>query len=143
MSDPDLLKTYKLTEYVVKNTNIIGRKKGNGYGTYKHIAEILNISEKSAREYLSRLVKMRVLSKITVEIGHSRLICYAFNPVYVNSCKYVPPILYNEFWEDMDEIIPEWMRYKYDQELSHRNIKSKKEAAKRAAESASTEETPR
>lgn len=127
MGDADLLKTYKLTEYIVRNTNIIGKKKGKGYGTIGDIAAILEISEKKSREYTSRAVKASIVAKITIETGMSKITCYAFNPVYVNSCKYVPAALYNEFWEDIDKVIPEWMKDSYTRAMQDRKITNKKE----------------
>lgn len=122
MSDADLLKTYKLSEYIVKNTNIIGRLKGHAYGTSKHLAEILGVSEKTTREYLSRVTKINVLANINITVGHATLSCYAFNPLYVNSCKYVPLIIYKAFREDIDKVLPDWLRVKYEEELEARKL---------------------
>lgn len=113
LSDADLLKTFKLSEYIVKNTNIIGRRKGSSFGSVRDISLLLGISEKKTREYLSRAIKKNIIAKITVNLSTCSKECYAFNPIFINSCKYVPPVIYKAFQSQMEDILPDWMKDKY------------------------------
>jgi len=117
----DLLKTYILVEQIVKDTNRIGNIKGSGFADESGIAEILGISEKKAREYLSRMIKLRVLGRGLIITGEKSSVSYIFNPVYVNSGKYVPLELYVAFQEDIDAVIPRWMKLKYEYLLQARD----------------------
>ena len=119
-SRDDYLKTHMLIEHVVRKTNRIGKPNKKGFADESDIAQILGIVEKRAREYLARMQKARVLAKIITETGGSVQISYAFNPVFVNSTKYVPLDLYVAFRDDIDEVIPGWMKDKYKEALEAR-----------------------
>jgi hypothetical protein len=47
-------------------------------------------------------------------------VSYVFNPVFVNSCRYVSPDLYLTFQRYIDEVLPDWMRKKYAECLADR-----------------------
>lgn len=120
-SKADLLRTYTLSEYIVKNTNRVGRKDSKGFADLAGICELLGISEKKTREYLNRIIGLGIIARITAETKGEKFISYAFNPVYINSCKYVPLELYVVFKKDMDAIIPDWMKSKYAEALDRKN----------------------
>jgi len=111
----DLLKTYMLTECIVKDTNRIGHCVGRRprFADERDIAEMLGITEKKAREYINRMIKARVIGKQVTTTGDITLVCFIFNPIYVNAGKFVPLDIYVLFREDIDQHIPLWMKAKY------------------------------
>lgn len=112
----DLFKTYRLVEYIFKNTNVIyNRKHGRirSPAQIEDIAEILSISVKRARAYMTRMKDMGIIAEITLEIHKMKYKSYVFNPVYVNSCKYISNELYILFKPYLDSCIPNWAKMKY------------------------------
>ena len=60
---------------------------------------------------------MGMLAKMTTETNVHKLTSYAFNPVYINSCRHVPLEIYVAFKEDMDKVIPLWMKVNFTEAL--------------------------
>jgi hypothetical protein len=115
---PDLFKTYFLVENIYKDTNIVYCRKSKTVfkpATEKDIANMFGITEKKTKEYLSRVSKLGVIAKITVDIDNVKYISYAFNPVFVNSCKYINNTLYLLFKPYVDNYCPEWIKQKYEE----------------------------
>lgn len=114
--DADMLKLFKMIQRIYKDTNIVYFRKSKTVlrpATLTDIANILEVSPKVAKEYLQRMIKLRILGKITVEIGDSKYETYAFNPVLVNTQKYVENSIYLLFKEDCDKHFPDWIIKKY------------------------------
>ena len=122
----DLSSALILAEFIVKNTNRIGRLDGKGFASVSDIGEILNLSANRVTRFLNRMIRLRILAKITTETSNARMVSYAFNPVYVLSCKYIPLDLYVAFQEDINEVIPEWMKARYIYALNDHNVKESK-----------------
>lgn len=112
----DLLKTYILMEYIYNDNIIYINVKNKTYkpATSLDISEILGITEKTAKEYLNRMIKRGILGKIVVELNdENKYDSYAFNPVFVNSCKYIKKDLYLLFKDYIDKYLPDWIKQKY------------------------------
>jgi len=76
---------------------------------------MLDITPKKAREYLSRMIRIGVLGKLTVKVGDVEYSSYAFNSIFVNSTRYVNNTLYLLFKPFCDKYFPDWMKEKYEE----------------------------
>ena len=114
----DLLKTYILVEYIYKNTNIIqvsANSRNIRPATDEDIANILEISTKKSREYLRRMIKKGILGELILRINDEEYKSYVFNPIFVNSCKYISNEIYLLFKPYLDKYFPQWIKDKYQQ----------------------------
>jgi hypothetical protein len=107
-----------LLDNIYKDTNKIcaGRK----IAGIPDIAAMLNLREERAKRFLWRMMKIGIIAKMTVEVAGTTSVSWVFNPVFVNSCRYVSPELYLTFQKYIDEVLPEWMRRKYAECLAER-----------------------
>jgi hypothetical protein len=100
-----------LLDYIYRETNKICV--GNRIAGISDIGRILGLSPDRTKRFLWRMNKLGVIAKMTVEVAGTVSVSYVFNPVFVNSCRYVSPDLYLTFKKYIDEVLPEWMRQKY------------------------------
>jgi hypothetical protein len=107
-----------LLDNIYKDTNKIcaGRK----IAGIPDIAGMLNLREDRAKRFLGRMMKIGIIAKMTVEVAGTTSVSWVFNPVFVNSCRYVSPDLYLTFQKYIDEVLPDWMRRKYAECLADR-----------------------
>ena len=114
----DLFKTYILVEHIYKNTNIIYIKTSKTVykpASIEDMSSILDISVRRTKEYIKRMIDIGIIARITLEIKDKEYVSYAFNPVFVNSCKYINNTLYLLFKPYIDKCCPQWIIDKYEE----------------------------
>lgn len=114
----DLFKTYMLIEHIYKNTNIIYVQTSKTVykpATVEDMSNLLDISVRRTKEYLKRMSDLGIIAKLTLEIKDKEYISYAFNPVFVNSCRYINNTLYLLFKPYVDKYCPDWIIEKYEE----------------------------
>lgn len=121
----DLLRVYMLTEYIYKNTNMIYVKtKSNSFrpADLEDLSKILNLCERRTKEFLRKIRNMGILAELTIEIKNLKYSVFVFNPIYINSCKYISNELYLLFKPYLDEYFPDWIKDKYIELNENKNI---------------------
>lgn len=112
----DLLKIYILTEYIYKNTNMIYIKtKNNSFrpANINDLSEILGLCDERIKKYIRKMKNIGIIAELTIEIKKLKYSVFVFNPIYINSCKYISNELYLLFKPYLDEYFPDWIKDKY------------------------------
>ena len=112
----DLLKTYILTEKIYKDTNIIYYKKDGVLvrpATIEDISEMIDVNTRGTKEYLKRMMDKGIIAELTIETKNTKSSSYVFNPVYVNSMRYINTFVYSLFKPDIDNYLPQEFIEKY------------------------------
>jgi hypothetical protein len=122
-NDGDRAKVLVLLDHIYGDTNKICV--GKRLAGVADIGEMLGLGEERARKFLRKMNNLGVIAKMTVEVAGTVSVSYVFNPVFVNSCRYVSPDLYLTFQKYIDEVLPEWMRRKYAECLADRSLENK------------------
>ena len=119
----DLINTYMLIEHIYKDTNIIYcRTDGiDSPASIINIANIIGLCPKRTKAYLHRMKNLGVIAELKLVIEQKEYISYVFNPVYVNSCRYINNTLYMLFKPYLDEYFPEWIKDNYNKMNLERN----------------------
>lgn len=121
----DLLKVYILTEYIYKNTNMIYvPTKSSSFrpANIEDLSKILNLCNSRIKKFISRMKKIGILAELVMEIKDLKYTIYVFNPVYINSCKYISNELYLLFKPFLDTYFPNWIKEKYLELNEDKNI---------------------
>ena len=125
-NDFDFLRCHKLAEHIYKDTNMISirHKTDIRAADVEDISNIINLSVKKTREFLSRMRKAHIIAEREDKVGDMISVKYYFNPLFFCSSKYLSPDLYFLFQESLDVYIPGWAKAKFH-ELG--NIKKEKQ----------------
>lgn len=61
------------------------------------------------------MVKLGVMGKITITIGDTKYHSYAFNPIYINTQKFITSDIYFLFKPYLDKEFPYWAKQAYEE----------------------------
>lgn len=106
-----LLYIYILSEHIYKNTNVISID--GKFANLENIAEVLKLSTRKAKDFLKFAESKQIIKQMNNVVDCKKKGFYAFNPVYVNSCKYIDIDLYLTFKDTLDDLFPNWIVDKY------------------------------
>lgn len=82
------------------------------------IADYLSISQRQAANFLGKMIDRRIIGKVRVQIGDCVETQYYINPIYFFNGKWLNYNLYFLFKKDLDGLLPEWVKLKFNQDLS-------------------------
>ena len=80
----------------------------------KHIAKAIYMSERCCTIFINKMIRKRILAKAIVEIGNVRQIQFYMNPIYFFNGKWLSLNLYLLFKSDLDFLLPEWVKLKFN-----------------------------
>ena len=80
----------------------------------KHVAKAINMSERCCTIFINKMIRKRILAKAIVEIGDVRQIQFYMNPIYFFNGKWLSLNLYLLFKSDLDFLLPEWVKLKFN-----------------------------
>jgi len=111
----DYTKCHLLAEHIYKDTNMVAArfKKEIRAADIEDISDIVGLSYKRTREFLSRMRKLHIIAEREDRVGDLISVKYYFNPLYFCSSKYLNPDLYFLFQDMIDCYIPGWARQKF------------------------------
>lgn len=117
ISDNELGKLFKLSQYIYSNTNLLAYRGNGGVKPYDivDISKVINLNEKRTKLFMQKMVKYKIIAKVNIEFGEKSDIHYYLNPVYFFSGSRIPLNLYLIFRNELDNILPEWVRLKYNE----------------------------
>lgn len=79
----------------------------------KHIGKVIGLEERQASRFLSKMQKMKMIVKSDVPIMGGTEEQYLLNPLYFLNGKHINDHLYWTFQEQLDEILPKWVKEQY------------------------------
>ena len=85
--------------------------------TVERIAAYLNISQRQAAGFLRKMIDWRIIGRVKVQIGRNFETQYYINPIYFFNGKWLNYNLYFIFKKDLDDILPEWVKIRFNQDL--------------------------
>lgn len=119
LSETETARVYRLSLVTHKGSNLICHRSGNvikAMGVDK-IAKYLNISQRQAVTFLRKMIDRRVIGRVKVQIGKAFETQYYINPIYFFNGKWLNYNLYFIFKKDLDEVLPEWVKTRFNQDL--------------------------
>lgn len=119
LSETETARVYRLSLVTHKNSNLICYRSGNvikPMGVDK-IAAYLNISQRQAAGFLRKMIGWRIIGRVRVQIGGTYETQYYINPIYFFNGKWLNYNLYFIFKKDLDGILPEWVKMRFNQDL--------------------------
>ena len=123
LSDGEIAKVYRLSRKIYKNSNMLAYRTGNNIRAMeiKHIAKVVNMSDRCCTIFVNKMIRKRILAKAIVEIGNVRQIQFYMNPIYFFNGKWLSLNLYLLYKSDLDFLLPEWVKLKFnDSEIEQR-----------------------
>lgn len=124
LSDSEIGKLTKLSKAMYSNTNMIAYR-GNG-GIKPHnirtISKLLNLSEHRTKIFINKMIKIGIIGKAKYEVEDAVSYQYYLNPIYFASGNRIALNLYLIFKNQLDDILPNWVKMKYS-EIENQKIK--------------------
>lgn len=112
----DFMRCHLLAEQIYKDSNMIAIRISTRRirpADIEDISKIISLSHKKTKEFLSRMIKLRIIAERVDTVGDLISTKYYFNPLFFCSSKYLKPDLYFLFQEILDYYIPGWARQKF------------------------------
>jgi len=115
MTDTEIGRMARLAKKIWSNTNMLGYRGNGGVRPYgvPEVAKELGISERQARTFLNKMVRLGLMARVEVEVGEATETHLYINPIYFFSSNRVPLNLYLIFREQFDAVLPEWVKREY------------------------------
>lgn len=119
LSETETARVYRLSLTTHKGSNLICYRSGNVIKamTVERIAAYLNISQRQAASFLRKMIDWRIIGRVKVQIGRNFETQYYINPIYFFNGKWLNYNLYFIFKKDLDDILPEWVKIRFNQDL--------------------------
>lgn len=123
----DFMRVHLLAENIYKDTNIIYIREGKNFriADLEDISSVLELRIRSTKEFLDRMRIIGVIAELTLRIKDTVQISYVFNPMFINSSKFISNELYLLFKNHIDTSLPQWLKDKYKEMNNSYNKKLK------------------
>ena len=111
MTDAEIGKMARLAKLMIADSNMLGYRTRAGIKAYTEtqIIEIVTLSRKRGREFLQKMLKMKVMQVSTRKYGEVQQEEYYINPAYFFAGKRISINLYLLFRESLDGVLPKWI----------------------------------
>ena len=120
LTECETARVYRLSLTAHKGSNLISYRSGNvikGMSIDK-ISEYLGITSRQAAAFVNKMIYNRIIGKVKVRIGRNVETQYYINPIYFFNGKWLSYNLYFLFKRDLDGILPEWVKNKFNQDFT-------------------------
>ena len=119
LGEVETARVYRLSLVTHKGSNLICYRSGNVIKAMdnERIAKYLEVSERQASRFVNRMIEKRIIGKVRVRIGHRTETQYYVNPIYFFNGKWLSYNLYFLFKRDLDGILPEWVKERFNQDF--------------------------
>lgn len=108
MTDAEIGKMTRLSKLMIGKTNMLGYRKGRAILAYspQEIAELVSLKERQGRDFVNKMLRLRVVSKVDV----NGTIQYYINPAYfMASGQRLSLDLFLLFKDDIAPMLPKWV----------------------------------
>lgn len=115
MTDGEIGKMTKLSKLMISTSNMLGYRTRSTIKPYteKEIIEIVKLSNKRGKEFLTKMIKLRVMQIVVRKYGDIEISEYYINPAYFFAGRRISLNLYLLFREHLDQILPKWVRIEF------------------------------
>jgi len=106
----DYANMHLLAEKVYKDTNMIAvhTRGKSSPADLCDIAYMLKLRERTAREFINRMMVKGLIAKVTVNVEEQTEVQYYLSPLFFMSNKYLSPFLYMLFRKQLDPYLQPW-----------------------------------
>lgn len=127
MSDNEIGKMARLAKLMIADSNMLGYRARTGIKAYtqEQIIEIIGLSHKRGREFIDKMIKLRVMEKTIRIMGDLEQEEYYINPAYFFAGKRISLNLYLLFRESLDPVIPAWVKREFMESAKEQVIPKK------------------
>lgn len=112
MSDAEIGKMARLAKLMIADSNMLGYRTRKGIKPYteEELVELLGLSPRRGKEFLEKMIRLKVMAVIERHIGELRVREFYINPAYFFSGTRISLNLYLLFRESLDSLLPSWVR---------------------------------
>ncbi len=122
LTESETARIYRLSLMMHKGSNLVCYRAGNVVKSMNitRMAHHLYISDRQATAFINRMIDRRIVGKVSVSVGDKTETQYYINPVYFFAGKWLNYNLYFLFKHDLDQILPKWVKDKFNQDLAQK-----------------------
>lgn len=115
MTKTEIANMVLLSRHLALNSNELVYKSKDKYVPMKrkHIGKAIDLEERQAYRFISKMLKLKMIAKVDVPIMGGTEERYLMNPIYFLNGKHIGDFLYWTFQEQLDKEIPIWAREQY------------------------------
>jgi hypothetical protein len=124
MTDTEIGKVARLAKLMVATSNMLGYRTKAGIMPYteSQLIEIVGLSHKRGREFISKMIALGVMQINRRIYGDIEQDEYYINPAYFFAGRRININLYMLFREHLDVILPPWVRREFQQSARERKV---------------------
>lgn len=117
MTMDDIGRMTLLAKRIWSQTNMLGYRGNGGVRPYgiEQIGQVIKCGPRQARRFLDRMIRLGLMARVKVKVSAKEETQWYINPVYFFSCNRLSLNLYLIFREQLDAVLPDWVKQKYGQ----------------------------
>jgi hypothetical protein len=115
MTDAEIGKMARLAKLMIADSNMLGYRTRAGIKAYTEceIIQIIHLSKKRGREFIQKMLSLKVMQRSTRKYGEIEQDEYYVNPAYFFAGRRISMNLYLLFREALDLILPAWVKKEF------------------------------
>jgi len=115
MTDAEIGKMARLAKLMIADSNMLGYRTKGGIKAYtrEQIIEVIGLSDRRGREFIGKMLRLKVMQVCTRKYGDAEQEEFYINPAYFFAGRRISLNLYLLFREALDPILPAWVRYAF------------------------------
>lgn len=104
-----------LAKKIWSNTNMLGYRGNGGVKPYdvEQIGKIIELGPRQAARFIDKMIKVGMMARVRVDSGGKKETQYYINPIFYFSGNRISLNLYLIFKEQLDRVLPEWVKVEY------------------------------
>jgi hypothetical protein len=120
MTDAEIGTITRLAKCIYKDSNMLAYRGNGGIKPHsmKTIAKELNVTDRQAERFIKKMIELEVMAKGKFEIGGTVEVHYYISPIYFFSGKRINNTLYVLFRNQLDAVLPAWVRARFVEQNS-------------------------
>lgn len=118
LTNVEIASLYRLSKHLFHNTNMLYYVSNNSVKAMgvDEVGKVIKLKKRQAYNFLKKMVSCRVIMRGDFTLGESFFTCYYMNPIYFFNSKWLSLNLYLLFKEDLDQMLPGWVKEKFVEE---------------------------
>ena len=104
-----------LAKHIWADTNMLGYRGNGGVKPYnvEQIGQIIKVGRRQAYRFVNKMIRLGMMAKVKIKTKTRTEMQFYVNPIYFFSSNRIPLNLYLIFREQLDEVLPEWVKAKF------------------------------
>lgn len=118
MNDLEIGRMVRLSKRIWGKTNMLGYRGNGGVRPYNidQIGEVIGLKSRQTHAFVTKMLKLGILARVVVECEGVKETQFYVSPIYFFSGNRIPLNLYLIFREQLDAILPEWVKQRFDEQ---------------------------